>query len=299
MSSNPWARLERVILILSVVSLLLAASVSPVSAETGSISIGNGGADGEIGNTFSSINGAPWQWDGQCYGDVGTAYFVEVGWWVEARTALEFPLTELPADATITSATLSLSHAVGSASDTIALYGYAGDGTRDPGDVLVAGTPIVFSSAAPVIDQHDVTALLTPAVVAAGWAGFSLRAEPPIFTDLGSAHAFECPSNLHFPVLTIEYFREDPADEDLDGVIDAVDVCPGTVADNFPQLMDNRYSYDGTALVSALSSNQPHTIQETRGCSGSQIIAAMGLGGSHQRFGLLRSKLETWIAALL
>jgi hypothetical protein len=298
-SLNPRGRTGRLILILTVVGLLLAISVAPVSAETGSITIGNGGADGEIGNTFSSINGAPWQWDGQCYGDVGTAYFVDVGWWVEARTALEFPLTGLPADATITSATLSLSHSVGSASDTIAIYGYAGDGTHDAGDVLVAGTPIVFSSAAPVIDHHDVTALLTPAVVAAGWAGFSLRAEPPILTDLGSAHAFECPQMLHFPVLTIEYFREDPPDEDLDGVIDAIDVCPGTVADNFPQLMDNRYSYDGTALVSGLSSNQARTIQDTGGCSASQIIAAMGLGGSHERFGLLRSKLEAWIASLL
>jgi len=62
--------------------------------------------------------------------------------------------------------------------------------------------------------------------------------------------------------------------------------------------MDNRYSYDGTALVSGLSSNQPHTIQETGGCSASQIIVAMGLGGSHERFGLLRSKLEAWIGAL-
>ncbi|MGH2483718.1 MAG: hypothetical protein ACRDE9_04605, partial [Candidatus Limnocylindria bacterium] len=89
-----------------------------------------------------------------------------------------------------------------------------------------------------------------------------------------------------------------PPDEDLDGVIDAIDVCPGTVADTFPQLMDNRYSYDGTALVSALASNPPHTIQETGGCSASQIIAAMGLSGAHERFGLLRSKLEAWIAVL-
>lgn len=160
--------------------------------------------------------------------------------------------------------------------------------------MVVTGTPIVFASATPVVEDHDVTALLTPAVLAAGWAGFSLRAEPPVFTDLGSAHAFECPRNLHFPVLTIEYFIED-----LDGVIDADDLCPGTVIDTFPQLMDNRYSYDGTALVSGLASNQPHTIQETGGCSAGQIIAAMGLGGSHVRFGLLRSKLEAWIAALL
>lgn len=297
MSSHPRARTRRLILPLAL-TLLLAISVAPVSAGTASISIGNGGADGEIGDGFSSINGGPWQWNGMCDGDVGTAFFIDQGWWVEARMVLEFPIIGLPAEATITSATLSLSHAVGSASDTIAIYGYPGDGTTDAGDVVVTGTPILFSSAARIIDHHDVTALLTPAVLAAGWAGFSLRAEPPIFTDLGSAHAFECPSMLHYPILTIEYFIEDP-DGDLDGVIDADDLCPETVVDTFPQLMDNRYSYDGTALVSGLSSNQPHTIQETGGCSASQIIAATGLGGSHERFGLLRSKLEAWIASLL
>lgn len=289
--------MRRLTLLLAL-SLLLAVSVAPVSASTGSISIGNGGADGEIGDSFSSINDGPWRWDGTCYGDVGTAFFTDQGWWVEARTALEFPITGLPAGATITGATLSLSHSVGSASDTIAIYGYAGDGTIDAGDVVVAGTPIVFSSAAPVIDHHDVTALLTPAVLAAGWAGFSLRAEPPVLTDLGSAHVFECPRMLHFPVLTIEYLIED-SDEDLDGVTDADDLCPGTVPDTFPQLMENRYSYDGTSLVSGLSSNQPHAIQETGGCSASQIIAALGLGEGHERFGLSRSSLEAWIAGLL
>jgi len=90
-----------------------------------------------------------------------------------------------------------------------------------------------------------------------------------------------------------------PPDEDHDGVLDGDDVCPGTVTDGFPQLMANRYSYDGTALVSGRSSNPPHTIQETGGCSATQIIAAMGLGPGHQRFGLSRSALEAWIAALL
>jgi len=90
-----------------------------------------------------------------------------------------------------------------------------------------------------------------------------------------------------------------PADADLDGVLDADDVCPGTVTDAFPRLMDNRYSYDGTGLVSGLLSNPPHTIQETGGCSAVQIITAMGLGRGHERFGLSRSALEAWIAALL
>jgi hypothetical protein len=277
--------------------LLLAVSVAPVSAGTGSISMGNGGADGEIGLGMVSIDGGPWHSENLC-GDVGTLYDIHLEAWVEGRTSLEFPISALPAAATITSATLSLSHSGGNASETIAIYGYAGNGTIDPDDMVVTGTPIVFSSAAPVVDDHDVTTMLTPEVISAGWFGFSIRAEPPVFTDLGSAHSFECPEHLHYPVLTIEYETED-TDEDLDGVIDGDDLCPGTVIDTFPQLMDNRYSYDGTALVSGLSSNQPHTIQETGGCSASQIIAAMGLGGSHERFGLLRSRLEAWIAALL
>jgi len=89
-----------------------------------------------------------------------------------------------------------------------------------------------------------------------------------------------------------------PPDEDHDGVLDADDVCPGTVTDAFPQLMPNRYSYDRTELVSGHPKNPPRSIQETGGCSAMQIIAAMGLGAGHERFGLSRSALEAWIAAL-
>ncbi len=69
--------------------------------------------------------------------------------------------------------------------------------------------------------------------------------------------------------------------------------------DAFPHLMANRYSYDGTALVSGLASNPPHSIQETGGCSAMQIIAATGGGGGHEKFGLSRSTLEAWIASLI
>lgn len=282
---------------LAVLGLLVALLVAPVSAGTGLVSIGNGGADGEIGDSFSTVDGGQWLWNGMCDGDVGTLFDSRIGW-IESRTALEFPITTLPAGATITSATLALSHAYGNASETIAMYGYPGDGTISDADMVVTGPSVTFASATPVYEDHDVTALLTPEVIASGWAGFSLRAEPPVFVDPGSAHAFECPTMLHFPVLTIEYITEDP-DEDLDGVVDADDLCPGTVTDAFRQLMDNRYSYDGTALVSGLSGNPPHTIQETGGCSAMQIIAAMDLGAGHARHGLSRSALEAWIAALL
>jgi hypothetical protein len=283
---------------LTVLGLLVALSVAPVSAGTGSISIGNGGDDGEIGDSFFSVDfGQLWRWSGLCDGDVGTAFDTHFNAWVEARTALEFPITGLPAEATITSATLSLSHAYGNETETLAIYGYAGDGTIDAADVVVTGTPVTFASATPVVENHDVTAFITPDVIAAGWAGFSIRAEPPIFEGTGSAHAIECPSMLHYPILTIEYVTEDP-DEDLDGVPDPDDLCPGTVTDSFPQLSENRYSYDGTGLVSALAGNPPYTIEQTGGCSAMQIIAAMELGGGHEKFGLSRGALEEWIAAL-
>lgn len=289
--------MRRSISAVPVLGLLVALSVAPVSAGTGSVSIGNGGADGEIGDSFSTVDGGPWLWNGMCDGDVGTLFDSRIGW-IESRTALEFPITTLPAGATITGATLTLSHAWGNGLDTIAIYGYAGDGTIDAADMVVTGPSVTFpAGTTPIIEDHDVTALLTPGVVAAGWAGFSLRAEPPNFVEPGSGHSFECPTNLHFPILTIEYETEDP-DEDLDGVPDPDDLCPGTVTDSFPQLSEKRYSYDGTGLVSGLAGNPQYTIQQTGGCSAMQIIAAMGLGAGHEKFGLTRGALEEWIAAL-
>jgi hypothetical protein len=288
----------RFTLSVAILGLLLASSVAPVSAATGSITIGHGGgADGEIGGTFSSIGGAPWEFDGVCYGDVGTAFFEYFDAFIEARTAFEFPVTGLPEGAAITSASLSLFHNTGSASETLAIYGYVGDGTISADDMVVTGTPVIFTSEVYVYEDHDVTAMLTPEVISAGWAGFSLRAEPPIFEGTGSAHGFNCPTMLFYPILTINYVVGDP-DEDADGVVDTEDACPGSVPDAFPELKQNRYSYDGTGLVSGLASNPPYTIEQTGGCSATQIIGAMGLGHAHKRFGLSRSALEAWIAAL-
>ncbi|MGH2483717.1 MAG: hypothetical protein ACRDE9_04600 [Candidatus Limnocylindria bacterium] len=191
-------------LILPLVGLLVATSCAPESAGKGSISIGKGGADVEIGVGMVSIGGGPWHSENFC-GDVGTLFDWNLQAWVEARMALEFPIPTVPDGVTITSATLSLSHSSGNASETIAIYGYAGNGRIDAGDMVVTGTPIVFSSATPAVDTHDVTAMLTPDVISADWAGFSIRVEPPVFTRLGSAHSFECPEHLHFPVLTIDY----------------------------------------------------------------------------------------------
>ena len=81
-------------------------------------------------------------------------------------------------------------------------------------------------------------------------------------------------------------------------MVDAVDMCPGTVVDAFTDLKANRYSYNGTALVSQHPNNAPYTMAQTGGRSGAQIIAAMGMGVGQERMGLLRPKLEVWVAAV-
>ena len=243
---------------------------------------------------FFSTDGSPWQIEGVCAAAAGTIF--QNGAWVEVRAALEFPVSAPSDDAPITSATLSLRHATGNASEPIAIYGYAGNGTMEAADVLVTGVPITFASAPPVYEHHDVSALLTPDVFAAGWAGFSLRAEPPVFEGSGSGHDFaDCQGDVQFPILIIKSLTKDQ-DEDGDGVADADDVCPGTMPDAFPELHETRYSYDGSVVVSGIGENPPHTIQETGGCSAGQIVAARGLGPLHERYGLGHDALESWIA---
>src|SRR3546814_15699645 len=71
------------------------------------------------------------------------------------------------------------------------------------------------------------------------------------------------------------------------------DVCSSDpVIDTFPRLKANRYSYDGTAVLSGFARSPSHSIQETGGCSAMQIIAVMGLGIGQQEFGLSRGRTE-------
>ncbi|MDJ0771507.1 MAG: hypothetical protein QNJ12_22165 [Ilumatobacter sp.] len=87
-------------------------------------------------------------------------------------------------------------------------------------------------------------------------------------------------------------------DTDGDGVPDAEDVCPATVLPDQPSegLKKNRYaaSIDGFASTDGIV---VATLEDTGGCSGSQIIANSGLGAGHTKFGISRSALRDWIDA--
>jgi hypothetical protein len=195
----------RVVLILTILGLAMAVTVAPVAAGGGSLSIGSAGADGEVGGGFvSSDGGTTWVASGQpAFCNTGVGPTGE-----QFRFALEFPLDDLPASATVTSATLSLRQ--NSSSFGIhpqAIYGYPGGGSVGVADATVSGLPVAFTSTTTASrEDHDVTALLTPGVVIAGWAGFSLRQEPvaQMFTFSG----WDCPANLFsslFPIMTITY----------------------------------------------------------------------------------------------
>ena len=88
----------RVPLILIILGLVMAFTAAPVSAGGGSLAIAN--ADGGIGKGFDSLFGGPWT-EGVS-GCPSGAYFDTDRY----RSALEFPLTDLPPEATVLGATL-------------------------------------------------------------------------------------------------------------------------------------------------------------------------------------------------
>lgn len=131
-----------------------------------------GPGSGQVGEAFGAGVGAggpgPWSISsGTCrtgwinYGASGID---------EYRFAMEFPLSGLPSGATIVRAVLSVSALTTAPSQGI--YGYLGNGSISVADAIATGGGVWFE--APVIGYQtvDVTALVTPAVVTAGWAGF-------------------------------------------------------------------------------------------------------------------------------
>jgi hypothetical protein len=207
----PASSFWRVLIALVTFSLLaVAVSAAPVAAGGGSISIGDAGADGEIGNGFASeVGSGSWAEQGFLCGSV---YRNVAGQDVEFRTVWEFPLPALPAGALITDATLAVNGRSVNDPASIAIYGYAGDGATTTADATVTGSSTLVTppaSGAVVAVDYDVTDLVTPAMFTAGWAGFSLR-----LSDLGdgtNGSIFQCPTdfpdqpNELGPVLTITY----------------------------------------------------------------------------------------------
>lgn len=91
------------------------------------------------------------------------------------------------------------------------------------------------------------------------------------------------------------------ADSDGDGVNDSNDICPVTVLpENKPQrLKKNRYYADQLGnFVDKNGILAGYSVISTRGCSGIQIIDALGLGKGHRKFGITRGVLGDWVASL-
>ena len=93
---------------------------------------------------------------------------------------------------------------------------------------------------------------------------------------------------------------ETPADADGDGVLDADDVCAGTDLSEPapPRLQRYRYWTDENgAFVDKSGRASRFDIEDTAGCSASQIIAAAHLGRLHTRYGLGPIALFIWVLA--
>ncbi len=95
-------------------------------------------------------------------------------------------------------------------------------------------------------------------------------------------------------------------DEDGDGVLDPVDVCPGTeIPESVPteRLGTNRWALvDGDGIFDSTHPQMGRkgnvsglTIWDTGGCSCEQIIDALGLGKGHEKFGCSTGIMRTWI----
>jgi hypothetical protein len=172
-----------------VASLLLVALAAPAgAAEVTTIKAG------AVGGGFSRSGDGPWLATFNCRTGVDGA--------LEFRFALEFPLAALPAGAIVTAATLAIRTDDHEWAGQTAVRGYAGDGAITADDVTVNGTPVTFTPG--TSDERvsvDVTSLVTAGVVASGWAGLSLRQQPP-----GSGEArWRCPGDGSDPKLTLEY----------------------------------------------------------------------------------------------
>jgi hypothetical protein len=91
---------------------------------------------------------------------------------------------------------------------------------------------------------------------------------------------------------------EQSSDADGDGVADDVDECPATTDDAFAHPRPNHWYLEGGIFVQVApaKSSAAYTIDDTRGCSCLQIVAALELGKGHRLNGCSNSVMETWVA---
>ncbi|NND73523.1 MAG: hypothetical protein HKN44_00805 [Ilumatobacter sp.] len=99
-----------------------------------------------------------------------------------------------------------------------------------------------------------------------------------------------------------------PTDADGDGVVDADDVCAGTVIPD-PVIPEQRLGVNRWALTDGdgvfdtthpkgASPDRTYTIHDTGGCNAEQIATALDLGNGHWKFGLSNSAIDDWITQL-
>ena len=123
--------------------------------------------------------------------------------------------------------------------------------------------------------------------------------EPSFFRESAALPIYEADAfraSDHDPVIV--GFELDN-DLDNDGVADDFDLCSDTVIPEAepPNSKKNRFfvNADGQ-FVDGVGNLAGISIQDTYGCSGIQIINAMGLGNGHVQQGITRGALLDWIA---
>ncbi len=239
--------MRRRVVLACATSLLLTLGLSAglVSAGGGTLIIGDGpgGTDAEGHQTFGAVltwNGTAWpepagsDFSGAICGDVEWINFVvpdDLG--VELRMVSEFPLAGLPAGATITDASLALRDVSFTAGNEFLAGGFAGNGVVEAADAAAAGTPLAFTPTTNDYEDWNVTSLMTPAAVSAGWIGFVLA---PAFDRSdedapNNAHRFRCFDQGAFPILTIQYDLPPPATPAVTGLPDAALPDAGPISD--------------------------------------------------------------------
>lgn len=92
------------------------------------------------------------------------------------------------------------------------------------------------------------------------------------------------------------------ADSDGDGVDDAADVCPDTdldaEADQPSKSLKPNHLWSTAAGFVTTNGAGAFSLEDTGGCSATQIIAAAQLGAGHAKFGISPGAMADWIAAL-
>jgi hypothetical protein len=96
-----------------------------------------------------------------------------------------------------------------------------------------------------------------------------------------------------------------PADADGDGVIDAADYCPGTIipepAPTSGKLGNGRHALtleDSLDFTGGKAANARYSTADTAGCSCTQIVGILVLGGGQLKNGCSNSVMEAWAQGL-